>query len=286
MSACAGPGRPTGSSGGRSRFSQAPVNRELDTLKSILSKAVEWGKLVHSPAKLVRRLRVENRRTRILTLDEQRRLLKACGPTLQAIVTLALITTARLGELLSLRWDQCRGDYMSFLRTKHGRARRIPISPTMKAVLSAQPKATPWVFTSPRTGKPYTGVAGSFGRAVERAGITTGDMTLHTLRHPAISRMIEAGYDDFTVMAISGHSSTRMLARYAHPTEDRKVEALESFRVGTNWSQRAGRDDARESELVDETSANISVERVGVGGPHGARTHDLRVANAALSQLS
>ena len=86
---------------------------------------------------------------------------------------------------------------MPFLRTKNGRARRIPISPTMKAVLSAQPKATPWVFTSPRTGKPYTGVAGSFGRAVERAGITTGDVTLHTLRHTAISRMIEAGYDDF-----------------------------------------------------------------------------------------
>ena len=76
------------------------VNRELDTLKSILSKAVEWGKLVDSPAKLVKRLRVENQRTRILTLDEQRRLLKACGPTLQAIVTLALITTARIGELL------------------------------------------------------------------------------------------------------------------------------------------------------------------------------------------
>jgi len=34
---------------------------------------------------------------------------------------------------------------------------------------------------------------------------------------------------DHTVMAISGHSSTRMLERYTHPTDSRKLEALETF---------------------------------------------------------
>jgi hypothetical protein len=38
--------------------------------------------------------------------------------------------------------------------------------------------------------------------------------------------MIAAGHDDYTVMEISGHSSTRMLARYTHPTEHRKADAL------------------------------------------------------------
>jgi hypothetical protein len=52
------------------------VNRELDTLKSILSKAVEWKYLVDSPARGVKRFRLENRRTRILSPDEQRRLLR------------------------------------------------------------------------------------------------------------------------------------------------------------------------------------------------------------------
>ena len=49
--------------------------------------------------------------------------------------------------------------------------------------------------------------------ALCRAGITGDDVTLHTLRHIALSRMIAGGYDDYTVMEISGHSSTRMLAR-------------------------------------------------------------------------
>ena len=154
--------------------------------------------LVESPARRVKRLRVENRRTQILSLDEQRRLLQACGPKLQGIVTLALITSARIGELLTLRWDQCEGESLLFLKTKNGRARRIPISPTMNAVLSEQPKTTTWVFANPRTGKPYTTGAASFRRALERAGITTGDVTPHTLRHTVLSRMLEAGYDDHT----------------------------------------------------------------------------------------
>ena len=183
-------------------------------------------------------------------------------------MTLALITSARIGELLTLRWDQCEGESLLFLKTKNGRARRIPISPTMNAVQSEQPKTTTWVFANPRTGKPYTTGAASFRRALERAGITTGDVTPHTLRHTVLSRMLEAGVRRSHVMAISGHSSTRMLARYAHPTEERKVEALESFRMGTNWLQRAFGD------------------RVKFSGPQGTRTLDLRVANAALSQLS
>ena len=43
------------------------------------------------------------------------------------------------------------------------------------------------------------------------------------LRHTALSRMIAGGYDDYTVMEISGHSSTRMFRRYKHPTEERKI---------------------------------------------------------------
>src|SRR5437868_7520078 len=48
----------------------ATVNRELDTLKSILSKAVEWKFLIDSPARGVKRFKVQNRRTRILSADE------------------------------------------------------------------------------------------------------------------------------------------------------------------------------------------------------------------------
>lgn len=61
------------------------------------------------------------------------------------------------------------------------------------------------------------------GSGTSRSAQTdTGLLAIHTLRHTALSRMVEAGYDDYTVMEISDHSSTRMLARYAQLTDARK----------------------------------------------------------------
>ena len=121
------------------------VNRELDTLKSVLSKAVEWKSLVDSPARGVKRFRLQNRRTRILSADQQRRLLDTCErmPKLQALLKLALITGARIGERLALRWDDCQGGYMTFWQTKNGKVRRIPITETI-AGYSVAPMRRPF----------------------------------------------------------------------------------------------------------------------------------------------
>ena len=80
--------------------------------------------------------------------------------------------------------------------------------------------------------------------------------------------MIALGIDDFTVMAISGHRSVRMLERYTHPTTARKLEVLTVDLDGHNLG-RTENDDSKEA-----------------GGRREARTRDLRIANAALSQLS
>ena len=84
--------------------------------------------------------------------------------------------------------------------------------------------------------------------------------------------------DDYTVMALSGHSSTRMLARYTHPTDARKLDALDSFAMVTRRSQSP--------ETSDDGLAELKELLGKFGGRREDRTPDLRVANAALSQLS
>jgi Phage integrase family len=121
------------------------------------------------------------------------------------------------------------------------------------------------------------GVRTSFLRALARAKITTGDVTVHTLRHTALSRMIEHGLDDYTVMSISGHSSTRMLERYTHPTLERRIAALETFNLSTK---------CRRNAVQQKEAAEAASFAKNSGGRQEARTPDLRVANAALSQLS
>ena len=268
---------------GRSKPTRpATVNRELDTLKSMLSKAVEWGKLIESPARNVKRLRVENRRTRILTADEQARLVATCRGKVRAVVWLALITGARIGELLTLRWDDVTDQELVFWNTKNGRTRRLPLTPSILAVLRTLPRSPdhPFVVTNAETVKAYTvnGLRHMFDRAVRRAGIVPDeDVTLHTLRHTAISRMIAEGHNDHTVMAVVGHSSGRMLERYTHPTEEHEVGALESFSavpVDTNLAQTPKRVPVRTKREVDTSRFSEQF----IGGRHRARTCDLRVA--------
>ena len=56
-----------------------------------------------------------------------------------------------------------------------------------------------------------------------------------------------------------------MLERYTHPTQPRKLDVLDTFTAGES-GQNMGR--------TDNTDARKS------SGPQGARTLDLRVANA------
>ena len=93
--------------------------------------------------------------------------------------------------------------------------------------------------------------------------------------------MIEAGFDDHTAMAISGHSSTRMLERYTHSREEWMLAALDLPWMVTNRSQDT---DAAEGE--PSTAPEIAKLLGKVGGRQEDRTPDLRIANAALSQLS
>jgi len=59
--------------------------------------------------------------------------------------------------------------------------------------------------------------------------------------------MIASGYDDATVMEISGHSDARMLKRYTHPTPARRVDALESFSL---IGQKQGRTTESDAEKL------------------------------------
>jgi hypothetical protein len=98
--------------------------------------------------------------------------------------------------------------------------------------------------------------------------------------------MIAAGIDDYTVMETVGQLTRPMLQRYTHPATARKRSALETF-------DRVLVDAAHAEHTVstrpeDETVVPSEIAEIlrKVGGRQEARTPDLRVANAALSQLS
>jgi integrase len=72
----------------------------------MFNTAVEWELLEESLMQGIKFLRENNARTRYLSLDECQLLIASCiAPYTRAVITLALQTGMRLGEILNLRWQ-------------------------------------------------------------------------------------------------------------------------------------------------------------------------------------
>src|SRR5262249_16560414 len=111
----------------------ASVNRELEILSKVFTMAEDNGLVASNPCRKVNKLRQDNRRTRYLTAEEEKRLmaeLTGRRAYLKPIVVLAVKTGMRRGEILSLEWknvDLMRG-LIYVTNTKSGRDRVIPLN--------------------------------------------------------------------------------------------------------------------------------------------------------------
>jgi integrase len=120
----------------------ATVNRRLTVIKHMLKKAVEWDLTKRNPATAVKRFAITSERTRFLSRDEIQSLLQECekqvtSPWLLPLVTLALNTGMRQGELLSLKWENVsleRGS-ITIVQSKTLRPKTIAINAQAREAL-------------------------------------------------------------------------------------------------------------------------------------------------------
>jgi integrase len=217
---------------GRPR-ANSTCNREVEALRRLLNKAIEWGMLERNPASRIKPLPEPQGRTRFLSLDEAKRLLEASSRHLTPIIVCALETGMRRSEILGLRWSDVdmRTQTIYLGDTKNGESRRVPISNRLFSVLSTLPRrlGSDHVFNGEpkigKTGTPFHDVRTSFENACRRAGIE--QFRFHDLRHTAASHMAMAGVPLRTIGEILGHKTAAMTERYAHLTPEHKRKAVE-----------------------------------------------------------
>ena len=187
---------------------------------------IDNGLITQNPVSKVKKLQEDNHKIRFLTIEEENRLYKALPDFLKPIVTVALQTGMRKGEILNLQWNNIDFEYgfIELLKTKSGKARKIPISDKLWQVLNNQNKNNKYVFINPETGLPYVDIKKSFNKAKEEAGIK--DFRFHDLRHTVATRLVEKGIDLLVVMDILGHTNIETTMRYAHPIPKRKQDAI------------------------------------------------------------
>jgi integrase len=205
----------------------ATVRREFVILRHCFETAKgEWSiPLRVNPLKTVRLPSDSKSRDRRLHEEDGEGLTKAMTTPsawyLRPLITLAIETGMRRGELLSIRWkdvDQTART-IRILKTKNGHPRTIPLTPKAIETLASLERKDERVF-------PVTpnAVRLSWERLRRRAGLE--DLRLHDLRHEAVSRFFEYGLTVPEVALISGHRDPRMLSRYTHLRPEKVAEKL------------------------------------------------------------
>jgi integrase len=212
------------------------VNRELATLSHLINKAAEWGWIGRSEAK-VRKLKEGTGRIAYLTAAQADALLEAAtadqNRQIYPFILIGLRTGMRKSEILSIRREHvdlaARSIYVP--HAKAG-ARTQPMSPELATFLAEYvetlPPGTEWLFPSPGARNGHTmDVRKPFVRCVVAAGLDPTQVVRHTLRHTAITHLVQAGIDLPTVKRISGHKTLAMVERYSHQSGTHIANAME-----------------------------------------------------------
>lgn len=205
--------------------SAGTIIRELSILSSIITHAKrEWSLPISNPCELVRKPPTPLGRSRLLSAEEEARLLDELkprgrrSPWMAPLVMLALQTAMRRGELLSLKWESIDLDRQTaFLpMTKNGASRMVPLSSQAVATLANLPRS--------QNGRVFQitemAMEAAFRKACTRANII--NLHFHDLRHTATTHLAEKLPNVIELASVTGHQTIQMLKRYYHP----KAEAL------------------------------------------------------------
>lgn len=240
------------------------VNRDLDALRAVLSKAVEWGVVDKHPMKPVKRAKVDAiGRLRYLSPDEEQRLRKALevrdearregrrrfnawraerGYTtlpevegypdhLTPVVLLALNSGLRRGELLALTWGDV--DLLSAMLTVRGESAKTGLTRYVPLNTEAVTLLRSWRPANAAAGAlVFPGPDGfrmfslktAWSKVVSAAKLER--FTFHDLRHTFASKLVQAGVDLNTVRELLGHTDIKMTLRYAHLAPQHKAAAV------------------------------------------------------------
>jgi integrase len=229
------------------------ANRVASVLSKMFALAVRWGMRTDNPCKGVERNR-EAKRKRYLSGDELGRLVAALArhPDRQAadIIRLLLLTGARRGEVLGMRWadvDLGTGVWSKMAESVKQKEDHItPISAPARQMLSEirarQQQASPhkplgeFVFPGANSTAHRVYLERAWKGFCKAAKIE--GLRIHDIRHSFASTLVSSGHTLPLIGALLGHASVSSTARYSHLFSDPLKQAVES--VGRVIEQAAG----------------------------------------------
>ena len=209
-------------------------NRVLALLSRLFTYAesLEWREQNDNPCRHVERA-AETARDRTLSgtelvalgsvLDEA----EARHPVPVAAVRFAIVTGLRIGEILSVRWDDVDMEARRLVlpQTKTGRRTHDLPSPAA-AVLASIPRVGEWVFSTRGDARmTYSHLRKVFVEIVGRAGLA--DVRVHDLRRGYMTTAAMAGVTAHVLRDILGHATAEVADKYIRALGDPVRQARE-----------------------------------------------------------
>lgn len=166
---------------------------------------------------------------------------------MRVILSIAISSGLRIGEILSLRlsdYDQKQG-ILTARKTKNGKTRGVPVGKECARAVAAWLKVRPskcptdFLIVTETGGKmPPTTCSRQFGRYqtfAKKRGVDMPRITIHSLRHLAISSMLQINAEHARIMA--GHASVTTTQQiYGHTVlEDVRVSHAKSDPLERIW---------------------------------------------------
>lgn len=220
---------------GRKSKTRRNILGDLSTIWKLLEKASAkiqnpWGNL--SP------IDDDSERGKAFSREEVERVLaaaRAVGKDWEGVVTIALHTGLRHGDVAMLEWRQIEGGIIRVTPRKtqrHGIQTVFPITEPIRQVLDGVEKRGDFIF--PLHAEMYEKSRTchhkllEFSEVLKAAGLEGRGFTFHSLRHTAATRLAEAGIGIEIRKRILGHTEDATAERYDHAEHLEEVrEAME-----------------------------------------------------------
>lgn len=248
--------------------SNATINRDTVTIRSIMTKATEWGYLETNPLSKLKALKVDqNPKVRYLSQDEERQLRIALtereaelkqerlkgnqwreerayeklpefsddefADHLMPMILISMNTGLRQGELFNLKWDMVDLDNRSIMIsgeiTKNSSSRYIPLNDEAFGTFNKL------YNQGDKVGLVFASKNNQPFNTVKRSWGTLlkraniYQFRWHDLRHHFASKLVMAGVDLNTVRELLGHSDIKTTLRYAHLAPEHKINAVQKI---------------------------------------------------------
>lgn len=231
-------------------LSVSSVHAVVRVLRTCLSSAIEKELLAKNPVTGIRLPKIGKKRSKALSVKEQRRLIEtAQSSTIGLAALIALETGMRIGEISGLKWSDIDWERREIhvnrtlqrLTDEHGRSRLvegtpktssscriIPLSKRLYHILRQIKRASTesYILSNSKSGIEPRVLRYQFKQLCREAGLS--EVSFHTLRHTFATRCLEAGVNIATISALLGHHSAKMtLDIYTHSLHSEERAAID-----------------------------------------------------------